>query len=73
MHKYKQIRSEWLCVGISERVGRNHREEERGRAGLSCITTLQTMLLRLEWVELNAHGCVYKSTSHERPSAPILW
>ncbi len=26
MHKYKQIRPEWLCVGMSGRVGENHRE-----------------------------------------------
>lgn len=70
MHKYKQIRPEWLCVGISGRAGGNGREEERG---LNCITTLQTMLLRLKRVELNAHGWLYKSTSHERPSAPLLW
>lgn len=70
MHKYKQIRPEWFCVGMSGRVGENHREEEKG---LNCITTLQTMLLRLERVELNAHGWLYKSTSHERPSAPLLW
>lgn len=47
MHKYKQIRPEWLCVGMSGRAGGNDREEERGR---SCITTLQTMLLGLERV-----------------------
>lgn len=45
MHKYKQIRPERLCVGMSARVGENHREEERG---LNCITALQTVLLGLE-------------------------
>lgn len=70
MHKHKQIRAEWLCVGMSGRAGENGGEEVRG---LNCITTLQTMLLRLERVELNAHGWLYKSTSHERPSAPLLW
>lgn len=70
MHKYKQIRPEWLCVRMSGRAGGNGREEERV---LNCITTLQTILLRLDRVELNAHGWLYKSTSHERPSAPLLW
>lgn len=54
---------------MSGRVGEDHREEERG---LNYITALQTMLLRLERVELNAHGRLYKSTSHETPSAPLL-
>lgn len=45
------------------------REEDRD---LNCITALQTMLHRLERVELNAHGWLYKSTSHDRPSAPLL-
>lgn len=29
MHKYKQIRPERLCVGMSGRVGEEDREEER--------------------------------------------
>lgn len=29
MHKYKQIRPEWLCVGMSGRAGEKDREEER--------------------------------------------
>lgn len=53
MHKYKQIRAEWLYVGMPGRVGGNDREEDRG---LNFITALQTLLYRLELVELNVHG-----------------
>lgn len=53
MHKYKQIRAEWLYVGMPGRVGGNDREEDRG---LNFITALQILLYRLELVELNVHG-----------------
>lgn len=64
-----KLGAEWLCVGMWEKAGEDHREEERG---LNCITAWQTALLRLERVELDAHGWLFKSTSHETPSALLL-
>lgn len=56
-------------MALCRNVRGNCREEEER---LNYITILQTVLLRLKRVELNAHGCLYKSTSHETPSAPLL-
>lgn len=59
-------------MAVEECWGGWERTMERRRGGQYCIPTLNSMLFRLERAELTAHGWLYKSTSHETPSAPLL-
>lgn len=59
-------------MAVEECWGGWERTMECRRGGQYCIPTLSSMLFRLERAEPNAHGWLYKSTSHETPSAPLL-
>lgn len=59
-------------MAVEECWGGWERTMEWRRGGQYCIPTLYSMLFRLERAELTAHGWLYKSTSHETPSAPLL-
>lgn len=59
-----------LCRNVSE----GGREPQRGGERSELYYRTPDRAARAgAGFELNAHGWLYKSTSHERPSAPLLW